>query len=109
MAQRHTKISLKPGKSRTALTVTHPNAADIDIGSASHYVAAPADRDDEPVREFASFTEDLEALADWLKPAMWTRSRWNPPACTGYRSSNCWNRVDSPLGMRLVPGDIGAS
>ena len=67
MAQRHTKISLKPGKSRTALTVTHPNAADIDIGSASHYVAAPADRDDEPVREFASFTEDLEALADWLK------------------------------------------
>jgi len=67
MAQRHTKISLKPGKSRTALTITHPNAAGIDIGSASHYVAVPADRDDEPVREFASFTEDLEALADWLK------------------------------------------
>ncbi|MBU2719408.1 IS110 family transposase, partial [Acidithiobacillus ferridurans] len=45
----------------------HPNAAGIDIGSASHYVAVPADRDDEPVREFASFTEDLETLADWLK------------------------------------------
>ena len=67
MAQRNTKTSLKPGKSRTALTITHPNAAGIDIGSASHYVAVPADRDDEPVREFASFTEDLEALADWLK------------------------------------------
>ena len=67
MAQRNTKISFKPGKSRTALTITHPNAAGIDIGSASHYVAVPADRDDEPVREFASFTEDLEALADWLK------------------------------------------
>ena len=26
----------------------------------------PPDRDDEPVREFPSFTEDLERLADWL-------------------------------------------
>ncbi|UEP60200.1 IS110 family transposase [Acidithiobacillus ferriphilus] len=67
MAQRNAKISLKPSKSRAALTITHPNAAGIDIGSASHYVAVPADRDDEPVREFGSFTEDLEALADWLK------------------------------------------
>ena len=38
----------------------------IDIGSASHFVAVPPDRDDEPVREFPSFTVDLEALADWL-------------------------------------------
>ncbi|MBL0041640.1 MAG: IS110 family transposase [Xanthomonadales bacterium] len=51
---------------RTGLTLTHPNAAGIDIGSASHYVAVPPDRDDEPVREFASFTADLERLADWL-------------------------------------------
>jgi transposase len=45
----------------------HPNAAGIDIGSASHFVAVPADRDDEPVREFKSFTEDLIAMADWLE------------------------------------------
>ena len=45
----------------------HPNAAGIDIGSASHFVAVPADRDDEPVREFKSFTEDLMAMADWLE------------------------------------------
>jgi len=49
------------------LEVAHPNAAGIDIGSASHYVAVPPDRDDEPVRQFRSFTEDLEALAQWLK------------------------------------------
>ena len=67
MAQRNTKISIKPGKSREALTITHPNAAGIDIGIASHYVAVPADRDDEPVREVSSFTVDLHALADWLK------------------------------------------
>ncbi|HOB97104.1 MAG TPA: IS110 family transposase, partial [Aquabacterium sp.] len=47
--------------------MTHPNAAGIDIGSASHYVAVPPDRDDDPVREFASFTADLHRLADWLR------------------------------------------
>jgi len=51
---------------RRGLELTHPNAAGVDIGSASHYVAVPADRDDEPVREFASFTADLNRLADWL-------------------------------------------
>ena len=41
-------------------------AAGIDIGSASHFVAVPPDRCDQPVREFKSFTADLNALADWL-------------------------------------------
>ena len=67
MAQRNRSVPLKPGKSRAALTITHPNAAGIDIGSASHFVAVPPDRDDEPVQEFSSFTVDLHALADWLK------------------------------------------
>ena len=67
MAQRNRSIILKPSKSRPALTLTHPNAAGIDIGSAAHYVAVPPDRDDEPVREFPSFTADLNALADWLQ------------------------------------------
>ena len=48
------------------LALTHPNAAGIDIGSASHFVAVPPDRDDQPVREFRSFTAELERLADWL-------------------------------------------
>jgi len=67
MVRRNARISLKPGKSRAALTITHPNAAGIDIGSGSHFVAVPPDRDDTPVREFPSFTVDLNALADWLK------------------------------------------
>src|SRR5260370_15976659 len=67
MARRNARVSLKPGKSRAALTIRHHNAAGIDIGSASHFVAVPPDRDDEPVREFPSFTADLNALADWLK------------------------------------------
>ena len=44
-----------------------PKAAGIDIGSASHLVAVPPERDDAPVREFPSFTGDLNTLADWLK------------------------------------------
>ncbi len=49
-----------------SLTVAHPNAAGIDVAAGSHFVAVPAERDEEPVREFASFTEDLERLAAWL-------------------------------------------
>jgi hypothetical protein len=48
------------------LTVAHPNAAGIDVGSASHFVAVPADRDERAVREFASFTEDLGRRPEWL-------------------------------------------
>src|SRR6266478_9086689 len=66
LAQRNRSVCLKAGKSRAALTITHPNAAGIDVGSASHFVSVPPDRDDEPVWEFRSFTEDLEHLADWL-------------------------------------------
>ena len=68
MAPRNRSLSMKSAKGRPApLTITHPNAAGIDIGSASHFVAVPPDRDDQPVREFPSFTVDLNALADWLK------------------------------------------
>lgn len=43
------------------------NAAGVDIGSERHLVAVPAGRDEISVREFGTFTADLEALADWLK------------------------------------------
>ena len=42
------------------------NAAGIDVGATSHYVAVPADRSEQPVREFEAFTADLYRLADWL-------------------------------------------
>jgi transposase len=43
------------------------NAAGIDIGSERHMVAVPEGRDTVSVREFGTFTADLEALATWLK------------------------------------------
>jgi len=66
MAQRKAGKIPKAKGARVNLVITHPNAAGIDIGSAAHFVAVPPDRDDEPVREFPSFTEDLFAIADWL-------------------------------------------
>jgi len=53
-------------RERRVLEKIHLNAAGIDIGSESHWVAVPEDRDSEPVRKFQSFTQDLHALADWL-------------------------------------------
>ncbi len=58
---------MSPRKSDATLSLAHPDAAGIDIGSASHFVAVPSDRDEQPVREFKSFTADLYRLAQWLK------------------------------------------
>ena len=74
MSRRHAKVSLKPGQSRAALTITHPNAAGIDIGSAAHFVAVPPDRDDTPVRELPSFTktdQDAPLLAVGRNERSW--------------------------------------
>jgi len=43
-----------------------PNAAGIDIGAREIFVAVPPDRDENPVRVFLTFTEDLQQLAAWL-------------------------------------------
>jgi transposase len=49
------------------LEVVHPNAAGIDIGNESHYVAVPPTRDSQPVRRFGCTTTELKAMAEWLK------------------------------------------
>jgi transposase len=50
-----------------SLEVIHPDAAGIDIGNESHYVAVPQKRDSQPVRCFGCTTAELRAMADWLK------------------------------------------
>jgi transposase len=49
-----------------SLDVVHPDAAGIDIGNESHYVAVPPDRDSQPVRCFGCTTAELRAMGDWL-------------------------------------------
>src|SRR5271167_4667986 len=50
-----------------SLEVVHPDAAGIDIGNESHYVAVPPTRDSQPVRRFGCTTSELKAMAEWLK------------------------------------------
>jgi hypothetical protein len=50
-----------------AFAVVNPNAAGINIGDLLIAVAVPQDRDNQPVREFGAFTEDLLSIAQWLK------------------------------------------
>jgi transposase len=42
------------------------NAAGLDIGASEIYACVPADRDEQSVQVFETFTVDLYALADWL-------------------------------------------
>ena len=49
------------------LEVVHSDAAGIDIGNQTHYVAVPPNRDSQPVRRFGCTTAELKAMAAWLK------------------------------------------
>jgi transposase len=51
-------------KEKMALDVVNPQAAGIDVGSRSHYVAIG--QRDEDVKEFGVYNEDLIALGRWL-------------------------------------------
>jgi len=46
------------------MEVVNPNAAGVDIGSRSHFVAIG--QGDEDVREFGVYNENLQALSQWL-------------------------------------------
>jgi hypothetical protein len=52
---------------QAVLPVMKPDATGIDIAATEIFVAVPADRTRENVRSFPTFTQDLYALADWLK------------------------------------------
>src|SRR6202166_917077 len=78
-----TQHSKKPGEKKTAAgqgkrgrrrkgmcledrPILEVNAAGIDIGAREIFVAVPPDRDEDPVRVFSTFTEDLEKMSQWL-------------------------------------------
>ena len=61
-----TRNGKRKTKKQKSVPFIEPDAAGIDLGATEIYVAVPEERDNRPVRKFATFTEDLHALADWL-------------------------------------------
>ena len=66
-ARRKRKAVARGSGLPASLRTVNLNAAGIDVGSAEHYVAVPADRAPHPVRRFDCFPVDLERLADGLE------------------------------------------
>jgi transposase len=56
-----------PRQTNPTPPVVHPDAAGLDIGATQVFAALPPERAEEPVRVFETFTEELQALAAWLK------------------------------------------
>ena len=54
-------------RKRVELGVVYPNAAGIDIGASGHFVAVPPQHAQQVVREFGSFTGDLNQLSARMK------------------------------------------
>ena len=61
----HFKIGCMESKNQIALDVVNPNAAGIDIGSRSHWVAVGQDAQD--VKEFGVYSQDQLDMCTWLQ------------------------------------------
>jgi len=48
------------------LEIVYPDCAGIDVGADAHYVAVDPGCSEVSVRRFGSFTDELEAMAEWL-------------------------------------------
>jgi transposase len=92
------------------LACVHPNAAGIDLGSREHFVALPEGRSTNLVRAFGCYTDDLLAMAAWLKEngietvAMEsTGVYWVPPFET-LRAAGFDVQLVSTKHLKVVPG-----
>ena len=61
------KMTRKIQSEDISLEVIHPDAAGIDIGNESHYVAVPPTRASQAVRRFGRTAAELKETAVWLK------------------------------------------
>jgi transposase len=64
--KRHNKTKAK-SKEPKVLHEPRPDAAGADIGANEIWVAVGPDRCEQPVRRFGAFTEDLQAILQWLR------------------------------------------
>jgi transposase len=81
----------------------------IDIGAREIFVAVPAERAENPVRVFSTFTEDLEAMARWLVVAsplvaMESTGVYSIPAYDVLEQHGVKQCLVDARGMKNVPG-----
>jgi transposase len=65
--QQRREVGQRLNAADPGLEVVHRDAAGIDIGNESHFVAVPTGRGEQAVQEFGSWTGDLQRMAAWLK------------------------------------------
>ena len=63
-AKQESQTTVERERLPAELSQVNLNAAGIDVGASSHFVAVSAGRAEPPVREFAAFTADLYRLAE---------------------------------------------
>ena len=93
------------GRRRKGMTlddrpVLEPHAAGIDIGAREIFVAVPSDRDENPVRVFPTFTEDLEEMVRWLVSCRVTTVAMESTGVYFALSSALIGRVQVPPALR---------
>ena len=64
--QQRREVERRLDAANPGLAIVNPDAAGIDVGNESHFVAVPPGRDPQPVREFGSWTAALEEMGQWL-------------------------------------------
>ena len=78
------------------LSQVNLNAAGIDVGASSHFVAVSADRAEPPVREFAAFTADLYRIGGLAGRVRGEdRGHGVDRRVQAYPCSGCWKSVGS--------------
>jgi hypothetical protein len=80
--------------------ILEANAAGIDIGAREIFVGVPPGRDEQPVRVFSTFTDDLEKMAEWLVSCGVTTAAMESTGVYFALSSALIGRVEVPPALR---------
>ena len=87
----HKKTKAKTKSQATkVLREQEPNAAGIDLGAEEIWVAVPSERDQNPVRRFEAFTQDLNSIVQWLVGCGVRSVAMEATGLYWIRFINCW-------------------
>ena len=92
-AAQTTQLSCDP----SIVEMLNPNAAGIDVASEEMWVCVPANRAMQHVRKFGACTDDLYAIADWLKECGITSVAMESTGVYWIRCIKCWRSANLPF------------